>query len=109
MQKELDFYLLGKQIATEALESVKEKGLEVKELYGDDAKLEFEIGVASAIGEYEFVEDFYSEDINLDNISATTDYGIPNERNNSYFGGTGVGKQYVIRNGVRVFNDPKKK
>ena len=34
---------------------------------------------------------------------------MPNERNNSYFGGTGTGKQYVIRNGVRVFNDPKKK
>ena len=40
------------------------------------------------------VEDNKIDD--LTNVCGTKDYGVPNTRNNSYFGGIGTGKQSVI-------------
>ena len=83
---EFNFYTLGKRFATETLETMAEKGMEVKNKFGEDAQLEFEAGIISTISDYEYVSDQSFKDINNDRLSGTIKYGL-NDRSNSYIGG----------------------
>ena len=86
----------------------------IKSKYGEKAKDDFELGVISLIPQYSNISQFIAgeEEINSQivdgSISATTNYGVKNTRNNSYLGGVGTGNQFVEVNGKMVYNDPEK-
>lgn len=110
MKNKMDFYQLGRRYANEAFDEMTKKAEEIGELFGKDAQMEFEAGVVSTINEYEFVKDDNIDDIDINYISGKTDIGIPNVRNNSYFGGVGTSKQFITDPyGNKKFNEPKKR
>ena len=50
------------------------------------------------------------KDLDINSISGRTDIGMPNERNNSYFGGVGTSKQFITDPyGNKKFNEPRRR
>lgn len=110
MKNKMNFYQLGKRYANEEFNEMTKKIQEVGELFGKDAQMEFEAGILSTINDYEFVNDDNIDDIDINGLSGRTDIGIPNERNNSYFGGVGTSKQFITDPyGNKKFNEPKRR
>ena len=92
---EVDFYLVGQRHAKDGLAALKKMAKEYEERYGAQAREDFETGIASVIPQY---ANFFIASSELEQMvtpeGATTNYGVDNTRNNSYFGGTGTGVQY---------------
>ena len=108
MKNKMNFYQLGKRYASEEFDEMAKKIQEVGELFGKDAQMEFEAGIISTIDDYEFVKDDDIDDIDIHDLSGRTDIGMPNERNNSYFGGVGTSRQFITdAYGNKKFNEPK--
>ena len=110
MEEKYDFFLIGQKHANDELLNIRKTAAEYGQKYGKQAKVDFELGIASVIPSYS--NDLDNAVENIDNLSGTNDYGIPNTRNNSYFGGTGTGRQHEFKSldGIRVaeYIDPEK-
>lgn len=109
-RKQYDFFLVGQRHARDGIEALRKMAASYEKNFGAQAREDFELGIASVIPQYSnfFAKASEKEEIRTD--GATTNYGVENTRNNSYFGGTGVGKQFVeVRPNVREYNDPEKK
>ena len=113
--EQYDFYLIGRRRASDFSGDLKRQAKEIGEIYGEQARLEFESGLASIIPAYGSVSSYEtsgikkvqegissSEDLVIEN--AETDYGVENTRNNSYFGTKGTGVQV---NSDGKFNEPR--
>lgn len=105
MEKSYDFYGMGMRYAKESLVNLKNMAQNIGKQYGRDAKMEFESGIAMTIPSY---SNFMANPILKNEIenNATTDLGLKNTRNNSYFGTQGTGVQFLREN---KYNDPKKR
>ena len=105
---EIDFYYLGQQKAKETFEVLQDLAVQYEKQYGQKARDEFELGVASVISQYAMIQpapEIKEED--LEQLKAAKEQSVSNLRNNSYFGGVGTSKQFVDYNGHKVYNDPK--
>ncbi len=101
-----DFYTMGVRHGTESTQKLMELAKKIEEKYGKDARMEFEVGTSIALEKFiERKKEILSEK----NVSkATTNYGVYNSRNNSYFGGKGTGKQYEYSvDGGMSYIEPK--
>lgn len=89
-----DFYSYGIRIANDMYENKKRLADEIEKKYGKDARLEFECGISIELNKKSFenmknvVLDVKDESIGSNIVTAN------NLRNNSYFGGNGVSRQY---------------
>lgn len=109
MSNEYDFFDMGVRRANEGLINLKMMAKEIGEKYGLDAKLQFEAGIAMTIPAYSKISQVDVSQKEIVN-GATTNMGVPNLRNNSYFGGHGTSHQYKkITDEVSVYNDPQGK
>lgn len=91
INEEYDFYMIGRRRALEFAVNLKKQAIEIEKKYGEQAKFEFETGVASVISTYEKITEDFKE-VDLKSLEhATTDFGVDNMRNNSYFGTPGTG------------------
>ena len=110
-KEEYDFYGIGSKYASESIDILKRKAQEIGKKFGAQAKNEFELGIIATIPEYSrfsAVLDEKSE--KLDEFSAHSIQSMPNMRNNSYFGKSGVSKQYkIMPDGSMKYNEPKLK
>ena len=104
MAEEYDFYDLGQRYATETLDVIKRKADEYGKNFGAAAKRSFELGIISLIPQYAKVYPLYDEE-DLKATGGSINFGVPELRNNSYFGGTGVGVQH---DSSGHYNDPEK-
>lgn len=89
--KKIDFYEYGKKMANEFYDIQKGKAKEIEEKYGRAARRDFEIGIMEMMDIRS--KDFINADLNEmfdENISGHKIETDDHERNNSYFGGTGV-------------------
>lgn len=84
-----DFLSMGTRYAKEATFLIAKTAKEIQYKYGYDARMEFEAGVACVIPQYKNIQLEFN-----DVVHGTKDFGIPNTRNNSYFGTFGTGPQY---------------
>lgn len=108
MSKEYDFYGMGMRYANEGLMNLRKVAEEIGQRYGADAQLEFETGIAMTIPAYTHV--VHTEATPKEMEAGTVDIGVPNTRNNSYFGTSGTGIQYKSKaDGTQVYNEPKSK
>ena len=108
--EQYDFFLVGQRHAKDGIEALRKMAASYEKNFGPQAREDFELGIASVIPQYSnfFAKTSETEEVRTD--GATANYGVENTRNNSYFGGTGVGKQFVeVRPNVREYNDPQKK
>ena len=96
-KQEYDFIETGRRFAQKKVEEYLKMAALINEEYGPEALRDFEMG--SLIP---FQENIYSENDPIISIHGTKDYGIPNLRNNSYFGRKGVSFQYIDGE----YNDP---
>lgn len=102
-----DFVEMGMRYADEKFREITRRAKDIEEEYGETARVEFEKGVSQARGIY--FEDDTSE-ISVESLfEATDNIGVPNLRNNSYFGRPGVSSKYVMDGGMPVYADPEKK
>lgn len=91
--KKVDFYNLGKKDVNDIYIVVERRRKEIEEKYGKDAATQYSLGVAAEIGRFSKMD---IKEVNIDHdVHATTDYGVQNTRNNSYFGGVGTDTQYT--------------
>ena len=105
MNNEYDFFDMGIRRAKEGLINLKKMAEEIGRQFGENAKLEFESGIASAVPTY---SDFQRNDILERELSATsTKFGVSNTRNNSYFGNSGISNQYNNSDGR--YNEPSRR
>ncbi len=104
-----DFFGLGQQHANDEIQAIKELAAYYEKKFGGQARKDFESGVASAFPHYSRSFIITSEEEKISPDGATMNYGEPNTRNNSYFGGQGYGVQYYYdEQGVKRYNDPQK-
>ena len=92
MEEQYDFYAIGQKHAKDELLNLRKIAYEYEKKYGLRAKKEYELGIASIIPAYSKIEEVVAEE-DLSNVGGTNDYAVPNSRNNSYFGYTGIGRQ----------------
>lgn len=98
---EIDFYGMGMRKVDASCDDIDEIADTIEELYGIDARLQFECGVSVSI------EESYIEKLSYvfeQDIIHTVDNSGLNLRNNSYFGGCGVSKKYKEDGS---YNEPK--
>ena len=108
-EEQYDFFLVGQRHARDGVEALRKMAASYEKTFGAQAREDFELGIASVIPQYSNFFAKISEEEEIRTDGATTNYGVENTRNNSYFGGTGVGKQFVeVRPNVREYNDPQK-
>lgn len=102
-KEKIDFFEYGKKFAMETIDIIKKKANEIEEKYGEQAKLEFESGYAAYFPV--FGEELEIDNFDINNLGGKRegDYGIPNTRNNSYFGRKGISFQ-CGKNGYREPN-----
>ena len=107
MEEEKNFFLSGQNLAKEKMTDLYVALESVKNIFGEKAAEEFEIGFLSTISEYQFTNKDDLEDVDITKLSGTTKFGMPNLRNNSYFGGVGISKQYIVDDsGREIYNEP---
>lgn len=99
-----DFYGMGIRHGKEKLVDLKKLADTIGQQYGEDAKMEFELGIAVSIPVYANQK---STDLTLDDVEHShSKFEMPNERNNSYFGGTGTSHQFIeTKDGGMIYND----
>lgn len=91
-QEQFDFFSIGARKVQEHYVDLQKYAEELEKQYGKDARLQFECGVALCLSQKsskhieEISEYLYS--------SGTKDIGMSGIRNNSYFGGSGISRQY---------------
>lgn len=107
MNTEYDFFDMGIRYATEGLVSLKKCAAEIGEKFGENAKLEFESGIASTIPTYSSFQQYDVSKIQME--TASTDFGVPNQRNNSYFGTSGISNKFKTDSASEIYNEPPKK
>lgn len=98
--KEIDFYGMGMRKVNDIYEETDKIANEIEEVYGLDARLQYECGVSIAMGKKSVgrLSNMFDQDIiHIVNNSS------PDLRNNSYFGGCGVSKKY---NEDGSYNEP---
>ena len=104
-----DFFGLGQQHAGDKIQTIEELAAYYEEKFGWKARKDFELGVASAFPPYSRSFIITSEEEIISPDGATMNYGEPNTRNNSYFGGVGYGVQRSHdAQGTKRYNDPQK-
>ena len=103
MKEQYDFFCMGQRCAKDYLTDLRKMTKEIGEKYGVDARIQFEAGIAMVIPVFSEQNVITKSDIDY----TTTDFGVDNTRNNSYFGQIGTGKQY-LSNG-KYNNIPKRK
>jgi len=105
---EYDFYTMGMRYGKEKLVDLKQTAESIGKKYGEDAKMEFELGIAVSIPVY---ANYKSSELTIDDIEhSNSKFGMPNERNNSYFGGIGTSHQFIEKNdGGMIYNEPSVK
>lgn len=100
---EYDFYTMGIRHGREKLVDLEKIAESIGKTYGENAKMEFEMGVAVSIPVY---SSRVSKDLTIEDIENSSNvYGMPNERNNSYFGGIGTSHQFIERDGKITYNE----
>lgn len=102
----IDFYEYGRRMANEFFDVQVAKAEEIEKKYGYGARLYFEIGMAETIGIRS--DDFINDDTKLmfdKNITGKPIETLDNQRNNSYFGGTGTSH---MTNRYGNYNEPEK-
>ena len=100
---EYDFYAMGIRHAREKLNDLNKMAEAIGNTYGEDARMEFEMGIAVSIPVY---SSRVSKDLTVEDIEKSSNvYGVPNERNNSYFGGIGTRHQFIERDGKITYNE----
>lgn len=102
------FYSLGFKDVDDIYVAIEKRKEEIRKKYGDEAAKEYFLGVKAGLRQSNLMQ---VDDIELAQIeNATTNYSVENTRNNSYFGTTGVGKQYrdIDSYGVIKYNEPSK-
>lgn len=90
--EKFDFYNLGKKDVNDIYIAVESRMKEIEEKYGKDAAVQYSLGVAAEMGRFSKMK-IEETKMNYD-VHATTDFGVENTRNNSYFGGVGTDVQY---------------
>ena len=103
MDEKFDFYDLGQRYANETFQFIHQKALEYEKNFGEEARQMFELGIISLIPQYSRMFPAV-ENEKIKPERATAQYGVEGLRNNSYFGGTGVGVQY---DSFGHYNDPE--
>lgn len=111
-ETEYDFMKMGARCVVEGLVNLEKKAEEIGKLYGEQAKLEFEAGVANMIS-------VYSSCLKTQKVTerelfgATSNYQAYDLRNDSYFDDEFYGevssKMVKDENGFVSYNEPKKK
>lgn len=102
-KEQFDFFSIGARKVQEQYVDIKKYAKELEKQYGKDARLQFECGVALCLSQ--------SSSKQIEGISnylystGTKDIGKSGLRNNSYFEGYGISKQYD-ENGN--YNEPKR-
>ncbi len=105
-QEKIDFYEYGKKMANEFYDVQKGKAEEIQQKYGRRARRDFEIGIIEMMDVRS--KDFINEDLNEMFDENTRGHAIETndrERNNSYFGTTGISNRFD-RDGF--YNEPGK-
>jgi len=104
-EQSYDFYGMGIRYANEGLMNLKKVAEEIGQRYGTNAQLEFETGIAMTIPTYSQI--VQSEITPKEMESGKSEIGMPNTRNNSYFGGSGTSTQYINKaDGTQIYNEP---
>lgn len=107
MDDSYDFVDMGMRYADEKNKELKRRAKDIEEEFGITARKEFERGVSQAKGIY-FEDD--ATEISVESLfDATDDIGMPDLRNNSYFGKSGSSLKYTMDNGIPIYADPEKK
>ncbi len=105
-KQEYDFFTMGFRDAKNSMESCYQRAVKIEEQYGADARMEYEVGIALTIPQYERFS-VCKEETKKNTENATKNFGVDNTRNNSYFGSTGTSKQYVTGpDGMPMYNEP---
>lgn len=95
MEQEFDFLTLGKVKVHELLsKELKEYANFIEQNFGENAKMEFEAGVAMSIPQY---AQTWNEKIEKDQLKISFGKIITddNKINNSYFGQEGISEKYI--------------
>lgn len=91
-KQEIDFYQYGARTSSDVYANAREIAKKIEKEYGTDARLEFECGLSVALNSYVSVS--VEENVNKYLYSKGYLDTASNMRNNSYFGGTGISRQY---------------
>lgn len=108
LNSDYDFYGMGVRVAHDVTCSLNSLATRIGEIYGEDARLNFEAGIASSIPSYSSMN-VNSKVLDNEIEKATTHFSVDNTRNNSYFGESGTSFQFkLMPNGEVRYNDPHK-
>jgi len=107
-EEQYDFFAIGQRHARDSFVELRKIAESYEKNYGPQARADFELGIASVFPQYSNFS-IGSDDENIKTDGATTNFGIPNSRNNSYFGGAGTSRQFIEVNGKKEYNNPDKK
>jgi len=100
---EYDFYTMGIRHGREKLNDLNKMAEAIEKAYGENARMEFEMGIAVSIPVY---SNSVLKNLTIEDIEKSSSvYGMPNERNNSYFGGIGTSHQFIEKDGKIVYNE----
>ena len=93
MENNYDFLSMGMKDAVSNLRNLKEQAKKIEAQFGIDAKMEYEVGIAMMIPQYEkFPEQNKVTQKSVE--AATTDYGKDGKINSSYLDGAGIQNEY---------------
>ena len=107
MKEQYDFFAIGKKHFIDDTETIRKMAMEYQLKFGRKAREEFESGVYSQMSQYANAPELRTGSAEEAlGQGGSNNYGVPNTRNNSYFGGRGTGVQYQTRNGIEYFNEP---
>ena len=84
---------MGIRDATSNFRNLKEQAEKIEAQFGKDARMEYEVGIAMLVPQYESFITPYKVTQKSAEV-ATTDYGKDGKINSSYLGGTGIQNEY---------------
>ena len=96
-KQEYDFIETGRRFAQKKVDEYQQMAAFIEKEYGPEALRDFEMGSLLP-----FQDNIFQEQNPHFSIHGTMNFGVPNLRNNSYFGRTGISFQYIDG----VYNDP---
>jgi hypothetical protein len=110
--EDINFYEIGRKDVSDIYAEIGKRYKLILEQYGQDEAEQYFIGVKEELAKIDEYDLTSFNNLNENNVlNATSDIGVENTRNNSYFGYSGTSQQYskIDYNGYPSYIEPKNK